>query len=643
MKKCFDCSADEVRRKSLVLKFPKQQLPPKKKRRVGTTVHCDYLNRPRKSIHRRHTDPVVTLSSILESIINDVRDLPNTYPFHTPVNAKVVKDYYKIITRPMDLQTLRENVRKRLYPSREEFREHLELIVKNSATYNGLEIHAGSWRRRLCSAGSWWGSPPTAPRRPLHAARRTMSVTDQAFVTLATNDIYCQGALVLGQSLRRHRPTRKLVVLITPQVSRLLRAILSKVFDEMIEVNLIDSADYIHLAFLKRPELGVTLTKLHCWTLTHYSKCVFLDADTLVLSNVDELFDRGEFSAAPDPGWPDCFNSGVFVFQPSLHTHKLLLQHAMEHGSFDGADQGLLNSFFRNWSTADIQKHLPFIYNLSSNTTYSYSPAFKQFGSSAKVVHFLGSTKPWNYKYNPQSGSVLEQGSAPSSQHQAAFLNLWWTIYQNNVLPLYQSVQAGEALAAPGHTLCLSDVGVPCVDSASGAGEPCANSTPSASVPCANSAPGSNQPAQGLPEPTHLIVDEILSLPEGRRSEDMIGCPEIETPAVITCDPLSQPSPQLADFTETETTLPANKVKSVPSEETFELSQELPAEVVRDPSPQDALEVDLAVSVSQISIEEKVKELSPEEERRKWEEGRIDYMGKDAFARIQEKLDRFLQ
>ncbi|KAI5260476.1 transcription initiation factor TFIID subunit 1 isoform X3 [Manis pentadactyla] len=130
-------SADEVRRKSLVLKFPKQQLPPKKKRRVGTTVHCDYLNRPHKSIHRRRTDPMVTLSSILECIISDMRELPNTYPFHTPVNGKVVKDYYKIITRPMDLQTLRENVRKRLYPSREEFRDHLELIVKNSATYNG--------------------------------------------------------------------------------------------------------------------------------------------------------------------------------------------------------------------------------------------------------------------------------------------------------------------------------------------------------------------------------------------------------------------------------------------------------------------------------------------------------------------------
>ncbi|XP_062392815.1 transcription initiation factor TFIID subunit 1 isoform X4 [Sardina pilchardus] len=132
-------SADEVRRKSLVLKFPKQQLPPKKKRRVGTTVHCDYLNRPHKSIHRRRTDPMVTLSSVLEGIINDMRDLANTYPFHTPVNAKLVKDYYKIITRPMDLQTLRENVRKRMYPSREEFRENVELIVKNSGTYNGAK------------------------------------------------------------------------------------------------------------------------------------------------------------------------------------------------------------------------------------------------------------------------------------------------------------------------------------------------------------------------------------------------------------------------------------------------------------------------------------------------------------------------
>lgn len=43
-----------------------------------------------------------------------------------------------------------------------------------------------------------------------------------------------------------------------------------------------DSGDVAHLSLMKRPDLGVTFTKLHCWTLTHYSKCVFMDADTLV-------------------------------------------------------------------------------------------------------------------------------------------------------------------------------------------------------------------------------------------------------------------------------------------------------------------------------------------------------------------------
>jgi alpha-N-acetylglucosamine transferase len=55
-----------------------------------------------------------------------------------------------------------------------------------------------------------------------------------------------------------------------------------------------------------------------------------------VLQNIDELFDREELSAAPDAGWPDCFNSGVFVFRPSEDTYNALLQFAMAQGSFDG-------------------------------------------------------------------------------------------------------------------------------------------------------------------------------------------------------------------------------------------------------------------------------------------------------------------
>ncbi|KAE8279828.1 Glycogenin-1 [Larimichthys crocea] len=217
-------------------------------------------------------------------------------------------------------------------------------------------------------------------------------MADQAFVTLATNDNYARGAMVWGKSLRNHNTSKKLVALIGPQVSEPCQSVLKRIFDEVRVVDVLDSGDTAHLAMMKRPDLGVTFTKLHCWTLTQYSKCVFMDADTLVLSNIDELFDREELSAAPDPGWPDCFNSGVFVFCPSMETYGKLLQYCTEHGSFDGGDQGVLNGFFNNWATADISKHLPFIYNLSSIAIYTYLPAFKQYGGNAKVVHFLGKT-----------------------------------------------------------------------------------------------------------------------------------------------------------------------------------------------------------------------------------------------------------
>lgn len=58
-----------------------------------------------------------------------------------------------------------------------------------------------------------------------------------------------------------------------------------------------------------------------------------------MLQNIDDLFEREELSAAPDLGWPDCFNSGVFVYVPSLDTYRSLLDFALSKGSFDGGDQ----------------------------------------------------------------------------------------------------------------------------------------------------------------------------------------------------------------------------------------------------------------------------------------------------------------
>ena len=64
-----------------------------------------------------------------------------SWPFHQPVNHKQVKDYYKIITMPMDLETMRKNAQKHIYQSREQFLEHVELMVKNCAAYNGQSLY----------------------------------------------------------------------------------------------------------------------------------------------------------------------------------------------------------------------------------------------------------------------------------------------------------------------------------------------------------------------------------------------------------------------------------------------------------------------------------------------------------------------
>ena len=41
--KNFVFSAEQVKRKALVLKFPKQAVEQKRKRKPGTMIHCDYL------------------------------------------------------------------------------------------------------------------------------------------------------------------------------------------------------------------------------------------------------------------------------------------------------------------------------------------------------------------------------------------------------------------------------------------------------------------------------------------------------------------------------------------------------------------------------------------------------------------------
>ncbi|KAI9220327.1 glycogenin 1, isoform CRA_c [Blastocladiella britannica] len=203
----------------------------------------------------------------------------------------------------------------------------------------------------------------------------------QAYATLVTSDSYVIGALVLAASLREHSPGSAhvpIVVLHAPTLSAEAIEALQTAFDVLVPIAPLHSGahgrDARNLQLLGRPELDVTYSKLHVWTLTDYDKVVFLDADTLVCDGVEALFGYNELAAAPDCGWPDIFNSGVFVLRPSTETFDQLVAFAAASGSWDGADQGLLNDFF-----AGSWNRIPFVYNVTPTSVYTYAPAFQRY------------------------------------------------------------------------------------------------------------------------------------------------------------------------------------------------------------------------------------------------------------------------
>ncbi|CEH14697.1 Glycosyl transferase, family 8-glycogenin [Ceraceosorus bombacis] len=157
-----------------------------------------------------------------------------------------------------------------------------------------------------------------------------------------------------------------------------------------------------NLALLGRPDLGesagAALTKLHAFRLDAYKRVLFLDADTIVLRPIHHLFGLAPspLYAAPDIGWPDAFNSGVLLLQPSASTFASIRSFAATTGTWDGADQGLLNDFFGGERNRGQEgsgggwDRLSFTYNATPNGGYTYAPAYTASGShraATRVVH----------------------------------------------------------------------------------------------------------------------------------------------------------------------------------------------------------------------------------------------------------------
>ncbi|GAB2876061.1 glycosyltransferase [Microbulbifer echini] len=165
-----------------------------------------------------------------------------------------------------------------------------------------------------------------------------------------------------------------------------------------------------------KPQFHIPLNnfcKLALWRLAEYDKVVFLDADILVLRNIDHLMEYPQFCAAPNvyeglDGFAR-MNSGLFTAVPSETTYRKMLALLDRPGVFwRRTDQTFLQEFFPRWHG------LPYIYN-ALQYLYLNLPQMWLW-SSIHVIHYQYE-KPW-------------QAPHAKTQRLKPLIELWWAVNQ---------------------------------------------------------------------------------------------------------------------------------------------------------------------------------------------------------------------
>ena len=250
-----------------------------------------------------------------------------------------------------------------------------------------------------------------------------------ACTTLVTTPEYVIGALVLGHSIRQSGWPHQIVSFVTPDISAADQDRLRLIWDEVTEVQPIDNPN-------RSQEWGLdsfetVYTKLRLWQRTEYQKLVYIDADAVVLSNLDELLDRPRFAAAPCTTAPDQFNSGVMVLEPSRATFDDMMARRAELHSYDGSDQGFLNSYFSEWFEGPPEHRLPLIYNVPRILAY-YRPAWMRLEGKIKVLHYYGPRKPWNNKIGWRSKALRWLITRTTSMviAEPTPATIWWNLHR---------------------------------------------------------------------------------------------------------------------------------------------------------------------------------------------------------------------
>lgn len=194
-------------------------------------------------------------------------------------------------------------------------------------------------------------------------------MTADAYVTLVTNADFALGAKALLRSLLLSGTQADRVVMhtggVAPDVLAPLVALGAKLHpvdllptsaafnDRHARQNLHSAAPFVNGT---KPAFHTPLdnfAKLRLWQLP-YDRVVFLDADTLVLQNIDRLFDYPQFCAAPNvyQGLGDFqrMNSGVFTARPDQATFDAMLVLLDQPEAFwRRTDQTFLQDFFPDW------------------------------------------------------------------------------------------------------------------------------------------------------------------------------------------------------------------------------------------------------------------------------------------------------
>ena len=234
-----------------------------------------------------------------------------------------------------------------------------------------------------------------------------------SYVTILTDDSYVQGVVLLKETLKQTESKYPLFVLVTDNVTAPCLEILDQIKVTYKKVDTIAISNDI-LKHNIKIDSRLSNTWKDCWTKfrifdqTQFDKIVFLDADIMILKNLDDLFEKPHMTSCLDgeyfnvwPGW-DHFNSGCMVIEPNHKLFEDILNFAMNLKLEDipnkqcyavVADQEIMNMYFNDWFNKK-ELHLNKYYNIFG--PYIQEEQVKDIKENGYFIHFIG-RKPWAF------------------------------------------------------------------------------------------------------------------------------------------------------------------------------------------------------------------------------------------------------